>query len=1548
MAFTNTIVDGVTVITMTGTEDLGATQNFDLSYSTIGTSAVMDVIYSTTATWDTVAGGEEKTLFGGFTAGVLNSVDISKTSMSLSNSGGDGIFSGIAGEILVFTNATTAAGAVDDYVTLINNESTFPFIASRVDGTDTVTLRLTGKVTVSSFGTIVETSNTQTGYSSFTSTAGTPDIEREGLTVTEEGGRIIYDLADTTRFLIDSGATLNHNTEHSLIKVRRAAVNPQPAIVGVREASTANPTPGVYNFGVQKVESTYVLASLTAQDVAEDQKVLVPQVGKDNSVYVAKTAQTGVTTSTTFSTANYTQLPDSPKVFTDGVGIIFLGRQGNSTGNDPRWYGAGQGGAFGGTSSHDLGLYASATTDHGGILNINGGRMEGRFQSGFGRNAKINNISNAKWLVDNVGAPAGRELLSRFTGGILDTNEFTYEGGQISIVQVFNDYTDAEGNTAAGGAPGNGLTYTASRSNAGVAYWNQTNQDMTTNPGLSNIVTLKNVNFVNNVVDVAPYATSSAGIVCTRVQNCAQGSGLNLNGGETAGTQLNDNTNQYVFGTRQIETNFRSLSDDSLQTGVIYCQDTNRNSNLGDPIDTAGYLDNSQYTYFGEFDGSSNLTSWDMVGSDLASDIAGTLLTNIADKEVLLYTYGSKRTGSAVVRGTQDIGIWRKNIRGNNDTPGEDQFTFQVWSYENQPLTLTAVLSGDQVYIFGDKLVLDSSHTNDREVIDPLNSSLGNKFVVSNSGITTTTTVVNLDQVYDLCKYKKETSVANVVIPTVSTLILESDGTELDLGTITTTVGTAKWTVGTKHKAIKHGTEFDASKITQSSDLTITAPIITSLPTTVSGTIVNSTASTGTGGHAFDISSNITGDWTLTNGDNNFNGTWTGDRSVTNGSVAGPVTDTGVTLFNSFPFDTNNLGFSSQADATTFMSAIGLNSGDTSPAGFTIRANLGGTPQDFSERVFTQNGRLVSVSGTINQSLNTLSNLHFQRTLPTTNTLNDTHVGDTTLPDGDASFGINFDQDGTLTMGTGTATFNDNSDVSKLILVAPTGKTISVLGKSQTEFISTDTGNGTVLFPTAATRLTIELSSLPVGSTYVLYNDSVEVTPVSPLTNTISTNQADLEFSNIASDGTRTHISSGIAGNWYLYYVDTDKRATFKGIAVTETTSSTVIEEFTLTPTEFLNAFEVPSANVMNPLRTLTVGDTDFQVIADSGVQLNLAFPTNGTAFSFGSDADALTFLSAMGISSTEELVELPTTGGLFIRVGTKILDFTGAAFVRQGGLVAVRIVDVVGLNYSFDAGLNIFIAESRLLAVFDLSGCPVSNWADEAQSSLLVANARNSVNYLNAMARQLDRETNPARSIPTNGSVETFDSVRPVLAGADWRDGRYLIEDDELGTQKVSGWYEVEDIGSFTQGTRTNRQLTNLYSSIDSTVSGRDTQVQSQVRLISSAPAIAAATRAEVKELTDPIDSVVNSIETKVDTVDTVVDSIQVDTDSIETKVDIVDTVVDSIQVDTDSIETKVDAVDAVVDQIDGVNNFTAQQINDLGIVSDFDKNNLPSIDDV
>ena len=266
----------------------------------------------------------------------------------------------------------------------------------------------------------------------------------------------------------------------------------------------------------------------------------------------------------------------------------------------------------------------------------------------------------------------------------IDTRAFTMTGGSISFVATFASYNSVTATSSVGTT-----TAALARENSGIALWNQALLNMPNTVATKTYMTFRNNDLINNVVDVAPYQNSANTFSGTRVQNCVQGSTLNVNGGETnTFANMMNNSNHYVIGTRQVETNIRATSDDTLQIGSIYCMDTNRNSNLQAPVSVINgnsYSDTDGYVYFGKFDGSSNITDWDVIGAagNTTNALGARLLNNSGDNELALFTYSATRAARA--RAAQDVGIWRKNIRGLGDAGSatQDDFILDFWMYEN-------------------------------------------------------------------------------------------------------------------------------------------------------------------------------------------------------------------------------------------------------------------------------------------------------------------------------------------------------------------------------------------------------------------------------------------------------------------------------------------------------------------------------------------------------------------------------------------------------------------------------------------------------------------------------------------------------------------------------------------------------------------------------------------------------------------------------------------------------------------------------------------------
>ena len=950
MAFTNTTDSvGVNVISITGEELLGEDRNFDFTGTTVpGTRSVLDIVYTKD---DFSNSGQLGVLLAGFAGGDL-SVDTLITSIRIQNDGTDGFFPPSADQMNIFPGArgtiTTAELFVNGMVTIINDPAgaTFRprsddflnFTAEAVDNTATnITLRLTSKTNgLWKDVTLVVTSDQPAVADTDASITvpGTLDVftPRVGITYETIGGRHFYTLDSDTRLQIGNAianangttstiaarGTLNHDTFFSQIICERElsptnAIVDNYAVVTTHAGNTANTIePSVYNYGIQtsSISGPRVVTNI-AQSISVGTIVLVPQNSgaDDNKQYRNLVEDTSVTLTTTFTnTTNWQELADSPVVFSDGIGLVFTN---SKTGGDASpsfnlWFGRGQNGVYGGTSGAFLGATAHGTANKGGIININGGRVAGKFNLGIGSNATLRNFVNAKFLVDDKGQPGGNEWLMRVTGlANIETRDFTMVGGSISFVVAFGNYNDAGGSRLVG-------TTTASlqRQNGGVALWNQALLSMPNTVGAKTYITFRNPDFINNVVDIAPYETSATRFSGTRVQNCVQGSTLNVNGGETTSAGVRTaNSNHYVIGTRQIETNVRATADDSLQIGSIYMIDTNRNSNLSSPVSTidgVDYSDSDGYTYFGKFDSGSNITAWDAIGSAGNNDnaLGAKLLNNSGENEIALFTYSLTRAERT--RAAQDEGIWRKNIRGLGDAGSttQDDFTLDFWMYDNLYQRLTTNFAGRDTKSLDFKTNPDIHISDTRTAIIVKNDGTqGTGMTLGNTSITTTTSNYTLDEIYDLVKIKKEQTLAAIQIPNVTSLLLNPTGLIIPFEDLTLTIGTGLWSVGANHTTATHNTILNAGKFNLSGGIILTAPTLSDLPTTVGTSTLNPTNTiSSTGGHTIGSGSVINGNMSISGNANSFSGTVNGDVAITDtdadpntfgGTIAGKVDTAG-------------------------------------------------------------------------------------------------------------------------------------------------------------------------------------------------------------------------------------------------------------------------------------------------------------------------------------------------------------------------------------------------------------------------------------------------------------------------------------------------------------------------------------------------------------------------------------------------------------------------------------------------------------------------------
>ena len=471
-------------------------------------------------------------------------------------------------------------------------------------------------------------------------------------------------------------------------------------------------------------------------------------------------------------TYNY-GIEKSPGVFTDGVGI-----QLNGAGSI--WY---NGGFNGGSTSVNgtmitIGNNVAPTGGNlGGTLNINGGRIAGQFHITVRPNGVINNTYNGKFLVDDSTAAAGQEWLSRFYGGTFDTTNFAYEGGSISL-----------------GNGSHGRTLTFDRVNAGVAYWAQhANGTTFAANDADTYPTVRNVTFSGNTVDVAPWQSATTNVGAVRIQNCGNGSNININGGETTGN--NANNAGYVWITKQIETNFRALADQSNVDATVRVFDTNRQTNLADPI-TA--LATGGITYTGQTDGT--LTSWTAAGT-------GTGVTSINtdnDNEIVLAFWSLVQDGTDHVRGTIDNGLWAMDRRSEGGVIGVDDFIFYTYAYGFNPITTTADLAGTGTLTLSENFIADPNITETDEAV-----ALAYLGIVTTNQSVVVTTDRSLDQLYDKAMADK---VNNNALSTDDTVVQDwlfsaTTGNTLTLdGTKTISIGANVLSAGTTHQTLATNT----------------------------------------------------------------------------------------------------------------------------------------------------------------------------------------------------------------------------------------------------------------------------------------------------------------------------------------------------------------------------------------------------------------------------------------------------------------------------------------------------------------------------------------------------------------------------------------------------------------------------------------------------------------------------------------------------------------------------------------------------------------------
>ncbi len=535
-------------------------------------------------------------------------------------------------------------------------------------------------------------------------------------------GVTVYTINNATRLVISGN--LAHNTERERIIIQRG--------VGANNPSTVQVT-GTWNYGIPK--NTVVLATiatLPAASAANNGEYRF--VCEDNNVYRSDGTAWNIIP---IDPVNPGDESISDLTYTGGIGASMAA-------NTLWWNGSTE------TTPTAASGGSMVYIDDTGVFNINGASLDGRITLTTAGNGRIRNRVPAKVLINDNGQVAGQERITRLRGGVFDTTNLAYEGGSISV-----------------GIGADNATVEFDRSGAGVAYWTQhsvgaggANFDGS-NP--ATYPTIRNVSFFNNTVDFAPYRNSNTVFSGVRLQNLGGGTNVNINGGEIDAAARPNNAG-YTWVTRELDTNLTRLVGGDAQ-GSMWLSDTLRNT--ADDItgqENATYNDNMQSAYRYDYEGDA-ISNFTVTGGYAAQ----TCIANGGDNEILLATHNLNRTGTAWVRDAANIwNVRRTSISGE---AGNDNYLIHDWSYEHGYTAWTPNLAGEQPFVFEQAKANDPFITGTRAVTAGISGN-----VVITATTLESTGIVDLDQLYDICQYQKETIAAQQTIPTNATMAVTSDG----------------------------------------------------------------------------------------------------------------------------------------------------------------------------------------------------------------------------------------------------------------------------------------------------------------------------------------------------------------------------------------------------------------------------------------------------------------------------------------------------------------------------------------------------------------------------------------------------------------------------------------------------------------------------------------------------------------------------------------------------------------------------------------------------
>ena len=316
------------------------------------------------------------------------------------------------------------------------------------------------------------------------------------------------------------------------------------------------------------------------------------------------------------------------------------------------------------------------------------------------------------------------------------------------------------------------------------------------------------------------------------------------------------------FGTveiyRQLDFDAKDgITEADITGGRWFIRDTNNGLRKN-----ANTIDNTaDKTYTGVFSAGGSTQTDVLLGVVNADKTAGNLDVNTTNDPANTDTVNAE---------------WRMDKRTTSDVLGTDTMTIHNWIYDYNYLAqtdfnLTEGTTG--VLTSSTRYTIDPSVTSSRAEAVTLAATLGTNFAYDSTELVISADT-NLDDIYDVIKVRKEESALSMEVPSVSTLIVDSDTGVMDFGNldIQITIGNPV-AVGKTHTAVTHNStisldDFTLNELTvEATELTVTgSSLVVPAGCKLVGTLTKNTAFSLTADENSDLSELIlagTGTFTI-------------------------------------------------------------------------------------------------------------------------------------------------------------------------------------------------------------------------------------------------------------------------------------------------------------------------------------------------------------------------------------------------------------------------------------------------------------------------------------------------------------------------------------------------------------------------------------------------------------------------------------------------------------------------------------------------------------